>query len=88
MTDIFEQMKNYACTLEADVNGNVQKRTMTAPRMMLEGEFMSLIQQAAQHPDPVKVTMSRIVPVYDELTGEWVQREQSITFKNNAYKND
>lgn len=88
MINFHEQMEIYACAFEIEVNGQVQKQMLEAPRMMIEGEFVSLMQQAAQHPDPVKITMSRQVPIYDNFNNEWVKRENSVTFKNNAYRRD
>lgn len=83
--NINEQMDIFICTFDVEVNNQRQRETMQAPRMMLEHRFMSLVQQAAQSPTPIKIKMSIPVYIYDESNNEEIERESSVTFTNNAY---
>ena len=58
---------------------------MQAPRMLIEQQFLQLIQQAANLQTPIKVKMSRIEQIYDNFDQKMVDRENSVSFMNNAY---
>lgn len=58
---------------------------MQAPRAVLEQQFVSLIQQATQSNKPIRLKMSRKVPVYDDFNDKWIERGNSVVFANNAY---
>ena len=85
MNSVFERMEAHACTLYIEANGQIQHRTLTAPRMVLEGEFMSLVNQAIHSEFPVMIKMSRQVPIYNDFDDQWIEREHYMLFKNNAY---
>lgn len=82
---IHEKMAVYVCTFEIRTDDGVQTRVMKAPRLMLEREFISLVNDVANCTFPVKVKMSRTEPVWNQFDNEWVEREYSIEFANNAY---
>ena len=82
---LHQQMEIYTCTLEIEQNGNLQSQTIEAPRIMLEQQFADLVQQASQVNNPVKIKMSRQVPIYNNYDDEWVDLEHWIIFENNSY---
>jgi hypothetical protein len=82
-----EKMKIFSVSITVNVDGNIQKRAIQAPRMMIEQEFISLVQQATQSNEPIKLIMSIKFPLYDEWHDKWNECENSITFTNDAYKN-
>lgn len=47
--------------------------------------FIGLVYEASQSTEPIKVKMSRIIPTYSQFDREWLDRECSIVFENNAY---
>lgn len=79
------QMQIYDCIIEIEVDGNKQIQTMQAPRIMLEQQFLGLMQQAANDSAKVKIKMSRKFPVYDEIYDKWIEQTSSITFTNKQY---
>lgn len=81
-----EHFEVFDCTFDIEVNGDMQRSSMQAPRMIIEKQFIQFVQQASQTNSPVKIKMSRMVPVYDDMRDEWIERENSIVFTNNAYK--
>ncbi len=83
--NIREQMEVFECTFDVEVDGVTNRSRIQAPRVALEQQFMSLVQQAANSAKPVKVKMSRVVPIYDNFDNKWINRENSVTFANNAY---
>lgn len=85
MNSVFERMEVYSCTFYIEANGQIQQKTIAAPRMMIEGEFLSLVQQAAQTESPVMIKLSRQVPIWNDFDNQWIERENYILFKNNAY---
>jgi len=84
-SQLHEKMEVFACTIEVEANGAVQVQRVQMPRLMIEREFMALVQHAANDSRPIKVKLSREVPVYDQFEQRWLERENSITFSNNAY---
>lgn len=82
-----ERMQVFTVSILIDINGRVQHQSMQAPRMMIEQQFTSFVQQAAQSNEPIKITMSIKYPLYDEWHDKWQEGESSIVFSNNAYKN-
>lgn len=69
------------------MNGRVQMQRMKAPRIMIEQQFKSLMQQAANDTSPIKVRISRKVPIWNQFEDKWIEREFDIVFTNIAYEN-
>lgn len=84
---INEQFKVFDCLLEIEMEGRVQTQRLKAPRVMIEQQFESLVQQAANSTSPIKIRMSRKVPIWSQLEDKWIERENSIIFTNIAYGN-
>ena len=82
---IREQMEIFECTFDIEIENRIQRDVMRAPRAALEQQFISLVEQAAQSDKPIKVKMSRKVPIYDNFDDIWIERENSVAFANNAY---
>lgn len=82
---IREQMEVFECTFDIEVEDRIQHQTVQAPRAALEQQFLGLAQQAAQSNKPVKVKMSRKVPIYDNFDKKWIEQENFVAFANNAY---
>lgn len=87
-----EHLGIFDCFIDIEANGDNQRKRMQAPRFMIEQQFTSLLQQAAQASNPVKVKLSRMAQVYDEFgsqvyeNGEPLMRELYIVFTNSAYE--
>lgn len=80
-----EKMTVYICRFEIETDEGMQVRTMKAPRLILEREFTSLVNDAARCEFPVRVKISRTEPFWNQFDDEWVEREYNIEFANNAY---
>ena len=80
-----EQIEVFDCIIEIDSNGNKQSQRIHAPRIMIERQFLSLVQQAAQNANPTKVKLSRKYFVQNNFTDEIIKRENFIIFANDAY---
>lgn len=83
-----EQMEVFDCTLEVSVGDERQQQRMNAPRMIIEQQFMSLCQDAAQANAPVRVKLSRIANIYDEINDRWIELEPYILFMNNLCRDE
>ena len=79
------QIEIFDCTIEIDANGSKQTQRIQAPCIVIEQQFASLIQQAAQNTNPVKVKLIRKYLVQNDFTNETIERENFIAFANNAY---
>lgn len=79
-------MEVFAVTFEVEMNNKIQKQTMQAPRIMLEQQFVSLVQQAYESRVPVRVKMSMTVPIWIQFENRWVDREHSVEFTNQAWQ--
>lgn len=75
----------YAVIFEITEGDNVRKQQMQAPRIIIEQQFLQLMQQAANVQIPVKIKLSRTEQVFDSFDQKFVDRENSITFMNNTY---
>lgn len=75
----------YECTYEIQTPAQIQRQTMQAPRIMHERRFISLVEQAARAPSPIKIKVSRAEPYYDKYKGGWIEQEYSIVYSNFAY---
>lgn len=82
---IREQMEVFECTFDIEVEDRIQHQTVQAPRAVLEQQFLGLAQQAAKSKKPMRVKMSRQIPIYDNFDKKWIVRENSVAFANNAY---
>ena len=63
----------------------MQHSRMKAPRVMLEQQFKSLVKQAVDITTPVKIKMSMFIPIYNRFEDNWINKENSIIFMNNAW---
>ena len=84
---INEQFEVFDCLLEIEIDGKVKIQRMNAPRIMIEQQFKSLMQQAANDTSPIKVRISRKAPIWNQFEDKWIEREFDIIFTNNAYEN-
>lgn len=75
----------YDVIFEITEGDNVRKQQMQAPRIIIEQQFLQLMQQAANVQIPVKIKLSRTEQVFDSFDQKFVDRENSITFMNNTY---
>lgn len=79
------QLEMFGCTIEIEVDGNIQHQTMQAPQMILTNQFINLVQQALNTNQKVRVKMSRTAASYGEWDKQWHNVEHYIEFKNNPY---
>ena len=82
ITEVFD------CTLEIFQGSRVEKQRMKAPRFVIEQQFASLVEQATNTVAPIKLRLSRIVPVWSQFEQRWIDREIDIVFMNNAWANN
>lgn len=80
-----EMFDTFDCIFYVEVDGESRTQKMQAPRIMIEQQFMQLMQDAAGDKRPVRVTLSRDVDCFDKWTSEKFVRECSIEFKNRRY---
>ena len=88
---MFERIDNrmmdvFVVVFEIEMNDKIQRQTMQAPRIMLEQQFVSLVQQAYESRVPVRVKMSMAVPIWIQFENRWVDREHSVEFVNQAWQ--
>ena len=84
--DLDQQIEMFACVFEIEANGNIRRQRIEAPRMIIEQQFMSLVQQAANNTTPIRVKMSRMESVWNQFDNVWVDVENSIEFTNIAWE--
>ena len=82
---IQDQFEVFTCVLEVITAQGTSRQTIDAPRIMIEQRFVSLIYEAAQSRNPVKVKLSRTIPIYSQFDKKWLDRECSIAFGNQAF---
>lgn len=62
-----------------------QQQTLSAPRFVIEQQFISLVEQAIYASVPIKVTMRRIEREWNQYEGKMTDMEYSMEFSNNSY---
>lgn len=80
-----EQFEIFDCVIEVEVVGQVQVQQIQAPRMIIQQQFLQLVQQAANDSRSVRIKLSRQVECVNEWNGETKMREASIEFMNKRY---
>lgn len=75
----------YDVIFEITEGDNVREQQMQAPRIIIEQQFLQLMQQAANVQIPVKIKLSRTEQIYDNFDQKFIEQENSITFMNNVY---
>ena len=76
----------YEVKLEVTEGANTQVHRLQAPRMVIESQFLGLMQQAGQIGTPVKIKLSRPEQIYDAFEQKMIERENFIIFRNNTYR--
>ena len=82
---MFSPFELFNVKFEITEGENIRTQQMQAPQMLIEQQFLQLIQQATKIQIPIKVKLSRTEQVYDNFDQKFVDRENSITFMNNTY---
>lgn len=75
----------FDCIFDIDVDGNRQMQRIQAPRIMIEQQFVQLLQGAVNDNRAVKIMLKRDAPCYDSWHDRHFTQEHSIEFKNRAY---
>ena len=75
----------YDVIFEITEGDSVRKQQMQAPQIIIEQQFLQLMQQAANVQIPVKIKLSRTEQIYDNFDQKFIEQENSITFMNNVY---
>lgn len=70
-------------TLEQYIgNALVRSQQLSAPPEFLQAQFMQLVQQVANQPQPMKICMIRWEEVWDKFEVKWKKLELDMEFKN------
>ena len=80
-----EPLEMFLCNIEVEIDGNINRQTISAPQMILTTQFINIVQQSLNTSQRVRVKMSRMVHQYGEWDRQWHDIEHYIEFKNNPY---
>lgn len=79
------QLEFFDVDIEVTTPDGTSVSSISAPKMMVEREFLSLVLKASRVSDPVKIKIKRMIPVHSQLDNCMYDRECSIEFMNHAY---
>ena len=82
---MFDDIYGYDVIFEITEGNNIRKQQMQAPQRIIEQQFLQFMQQAANIQIPIKIKLSRNEQVFDNFDQKFVDRENSVTFMNNAF---
>lgn len=82
---IHDRFEIFTCALEITTPRGTQRQIIEAPRIMIEQEFLDIVYQAAQSMEPIKVKLSREIPIYNQFEENYINRECSISFGNQEF---
>lgn len=60
----------------------IKKLSMTAPRPVLEAQFMNFVQQIASQKQPMRVVMERTEVIWDQFEQKHKELPLSVEFQN------
>lgn len=75
----------FECTIEINNNGEIQTHRMQAPRVVIEGQFLQLVNEAFNMDVPISIKLSRNIPSYIQHENRWIEVENSVTVVNPTY---
>lgn len=78
--------ESFECTLDIYEKDSHRTMQLNQPCTFIQSQFINLMQQAGQTGVPVKIKLSRIDKIWDQFEQRFVDRDNSITFKNNAWR--
>ena len=76
-----DSLEVYHCTMEISMGEDVKSCSLRGPRIFLEHEIMNAIQAMHTAGTKGKVTVTRPVRFFSQLTQSWVQRENRLEFE-------
>jgi len=82
---MFQEFQVYEVTLEVNDNGRIQLQRIQAPRVMIEHQFLGLMEQASKVNRPIRIKMSRTEPYFDQYEQKNIPQESNLIFANNSY---
>lgn len=82
---MFQEFQVYEATLEVNDNGRIQLQRIQAPRVMIEHQFLGLMEQASKVNRPIRIKMSRTEPYFDQYEQRNIPQESNLIFANNSY---
>lgn len=80
-----DKYQSFVCTMEFTVNNKITRKRVEAPLILLEKQFEGMVEQAAKSTVLVEVKMSRKEPIWDNFSGQMIEREVSVEFTNTAW---
>lgn len=86
--DVYGIFDTFAVTFEIESQGSISTQMMDAPQIIVQNQFINLVQQAVQIDSPCRIKMSRIAQIYDNINHTTKNIEHYLEFKNNAYLNN
>lgn len=85
MVNPFDAMSVHECKIEITISNQTQLQIITAPRFVIEQQFVQLCMSAAKENTPIKVRLSMAVECHSQFSDKIVSNENYIEFKNKAY---
>ena len=82
---MFQDFVVYDIELRVNDNGNISRQKLQLPRIMIEQQFLGLVNQAARIQRPVKIELIRTEPYYDQYEQKYIPQEYKVIFANNSY---
>ena len=82
---MFQDFAIYDIELRVSDNGNISRQKLQLPRIMIEQQFLGLVNQAARIQRPVKIELIRTEPYYDQYEQKYIPQEYKVIFANNSY---
>lgn len=86
--DNFNIVDIVCASFEIESNGSITMHNMEAPQIVIQNQFINLVQQAANLSQPCRIKLSRIVSIQDTINHTTKNIEHFLEFKNNAYLNN
>lgn len=83
---IFQEFESFTCDLVIEnPDKKIQEQTITAPKIILEQQFLEIAKRIASAKNPLKVTLKRKVQIWDQFDQKHIEREYSVSFLNNEF---
>lgn len=73
------------CILEIKLGNQIQKQRMSAPREIIEQQFIGLMQETAQNQQPIKIKLIKQEEIWNQRLNQNKLLDNYIQFANKRY---
>lgn len=84
---MYGRLESFLVDYTIEIGESIKKQTVETPRIMLEQQFVTHVQQAYNNPSPIRVTMSRTDRIWNKFENKLMDVNYQLVYFNKAWEN-